>query len=152
MREKGTQVREKGHTGEGEGDTQVSSFYPIFSIICANCSEPVAICMDLNYMIPVDIGVDIILFAHDLVLLQVESPWLVEPYSVWILVALNGVLLLGAVLIFLVYLLAYRLCCQGRCVLEPLWPIMTAYEYDIEGVETQKYLAAVLRGRALIGE
>ena len=29
---------------------------------------------------------------------------------------------------------------------------MTAYEYDIEGVETQKYLAAVLRGRALIGE
>ncbi|KAK7099717.1 hypothetical protein V1264_022782 [Littorina saxatilis] len=83
---------------------------------------------------------------------QVESPWLVEPYSVWILTALNGILLLGACVIFFIFLLAYRLCCQGRCVLEPLWPVMTAYEYDVEGVETQKYLAAVLRGRAVIGE
>ena len=75
-----------------------------------------------------------------------------EPYSIWILAALNAVILLGTIIVFLVYLLVYRICCQGRLVLEPLWPIMTAYEYDVEGVETQKYLAAVLRGRALIGE
>ncbi|XP_076462253.1 uncharacterized protein LOC143294718 [Babylonia areolata] len=81
---------------------------------------------------------------------EVLSPWLVEPYSVAILISLNAVLLLGTVVVFLLFLLGYRLCCQGRCVLEPLWPVMTAYECEVEGVETQKYLAAVLRGRAVI--
>ncbi|KAK7501125.1 hypothetical protein BaRGS_00007610 [Batillaria attramentaria] len=81
---------------------------------------------------------------------EVESPWLVEPYSLWIMVAINGVFLIGGIVTFLIYLLAYRFCCQGRCVLEPLWPVMPAYEYEVEGVETQKYLAAVLRGRAII--
>ena len=88
-------------------------------------------------------------FAHDF---QVESPWLVEPYSIAILIALNAVLLLGCVIIFLLYLFIYRFCCQGHFVLEPLWPVMTTYQYDVEGVETQKYLAAVLRGRAVIGK
>lgn len=81
---------------------------------------------------------------------EVESPWLVEPYSLWIMVAINGLILFGGILMFLIFLLAYRFCCQGRCVLEPLWPVMPAYEYEVEGMETQKYLAAVLKGRALI--
>ncbi|KAL8586792.1 hypothetical protein ACOMHN_061305 [Nucella lapillus] len=80
----------------------------------------------------------------------VLSPWLVEPYSVAVLITLNAVLLSGTVAVFLLFLLAYRLCCQGRCVLEPLWPVMTSYQHQVEGVETQKYLAAVLRGRAVI--
>lgn len=81
---------------------------------------------------------------------EVKSPWLVEPYSLWVIVAVNGVILLGAIITFLLYLLIYRFCCQGRCVLDPLWPVMPAYEYKVQGVETQKYLAAVLRGRAII--
>nr|KAG5709594.1 hypothetical protein BaRGS_001644 [Batillaria attramentaria] len=63
---------------------------------------------------------------------EVESPWLVEPYSLWIMVAINGVFLIGGIVTFLIYLLAYRFCCQGRCVLEPLWPVMPAYEYEVE--------------------
>lgn len=75
-----------------------------------------------------------------------------EPYSRWILVAINGVILLAGILFFILYLIIYRLCCQGRFILEPLWPVMTAYEYDVIGVETKKYMDAVLKGRAIIGE
>lgn len=83
-------------------------------------------------------------------LAEIESAWLVEPYSLYVLVALNGVVLLTTIATFLIYLLAYHLCCRGRCALQSLWPVMTSYECDVEGVETHKYLAAVLRGRALI--
>lgn len=81
---------------------------------------------------------------------QVSSPWLVDPYSRWILTVINGILSLSLAA-FLLYLISYHLCCHG-CSADPLWPVMTAYEYKVEGVETMKYLATVLQGRAIIGK
>ncbi|XP_025111516.1 uncharacterized protein LOC112574565 [Pomacea canaliculata] len=79
---------------------------------------------------------------------EVSSPWLVDPYSRWILTVINGILSLSLAA-FLLYLISYHLCCHG-CSAYPLWPVMTAYEYKVEGVETMKYLATVLQGRAII--
>ncbi|XP_046561288.1 LOW QUALITY PROTEIN: uncharacterized protein LOC124270288 [Haliotis rubra] len=80
---------------------------------------------------------------------EVLSPWLVEPYSTWILVGVNGVLLLS-MLAFLGHLLVYNLYWHRRKGHSPLWPDMANHGADKVGVETKKYMVSVLKARSIL--
>ncbi|RUS78397.1 hypothetical protein EGW08_013845, partial [Elysia chlorotica] len=82
----------------------------------------------------------------------VESPWLVEPYSYSILIGIN-VILAGTLLTWIVWLFCRTKCscCAKHCFPNsPLWPTLLSYEFKVEGAETYKFMAAVLRARAVL--
>ncbi|XP_005107153.1 uncharacterized protein LOC101860523 [Aplysia californica] len=79
----------------------------------------------------------------------VESPWLVEPYSYWILIGINIIMVL-TLISWIVYMISRHCCCRTCYPNDPLWPILTSYGYEVEGMETYKFMAAVLRGRAVL--
>ena len=83
----------------------------------------------------------------------VESPWLVEPYSYSILAGIN-VILSGTLVTWIIWLICRSKCscCVRHCFPNsPLWPTLLSYEFKVEGAETYKFMAAVLRARAVLG-
>ena len=85
---------------------------------------------------------------------SVESPWLVEPYSYAILTGIN-VILACSLLVWIVWLVCRMKCscCTKVCFPNsPLWPTLLSYEFKVDGAETYKFMAAVLRARAVLGK
>ncbi|GFN79129.1 hypothetical protein PoB_000563500 [Plakobranchus ocellatus] len=83
---------------------------------------------------------------------DVESPWLVEPYSYSILIGIN-VILACTLLTWFIWLVCRMkcACCSRWCFTNsPLWPTLLSYEYKVDGAETYKFMAAVLRARAVL--
>ncbi|ESO89671.1 hypothetical protein LOTGIDRAFT_234257 [Lottia gigantea] len=79
----------------------------------------------------------------------VESPWLVQPYAVWVLASINLILVLACIL-FLLHLMIYTLCCYRKMGKDPIWPSMVARNNSQVSKETKKYIYAVLKGRTVL--
>ncbi|XP_071119124.1 uncharacterized protein [Haliotis cracherodii] len=80
---------------------------------------------------------------------EVLSPWLVQPYSTWILVGVNGALFLG-MLVFLVHLLVYNFYWHRQKGHSPLWPDMANHGAERVSMETKKYMVSVLKARTIL--
>ena len=81
---------------------------------------------------------------------DVENPWLVEPYSYYILIGINAIMVL-VMISWVFYMMLRKYCCNFCYPNDPMWPIMMSYGYKVDGTETYKFMAAVLRGRAVVG-
>lgn len=81
----------------------------------------------------------------------VESAWLVEPYSYWILIGINSILVMG-IFTWIIFMICRAHGCTKCFPNDPLWPMLMSYEYRVDGMETYKFMAAVLRGRAVLGK